>query len=132
MKFIKLHNSDRKATVDDKDFDRVNEHRWYLHSDGSAVAIIGGVMTWLQDFILGTESDHNQDAGGRMTDSETVYELLPGGIRQWVMAEADERGWSVPEFIALLVKGIYTLKIPHPEIPSGNDPDDEEPEKPRF
>lgn len=37
MKEIKLQNSDKKAIVDDCDYEFVNKYNWYLHTDGYAV-----------------------------------------------------------------------------------------------
>lgn len=59
MKEVKLANSDRVAIVDDKDFELVSLHRWFIHGNPHsdrlfhAKAMINGQLVSMQRFILG-------------------------------------------------------------------------------
>lgn len=65
MKRIPLSNSSQFAIIDDKDFAKVSERRWYLHGAGVRS---GRPHIWLHHFIngnppMGLETDHGDGNG---------------------------------------------------------------------
>jgi hypothetical protein len=52
MKEIPLTNSSKTAKVDDEDFGRVAQFRWYLRPDGHAAAHINGREIEMGHLIL--------------------------------------------------------------------------------
>lgn len=54
MKYVRLTNSIIKACVDDEDFNRVNQYKWYLNSHGYAVhSFTHGEHVKMHHFIVG-------------------------------------------------------------------------------
>ena len=52
MRELVLRGSNVVVKVDDDDYDRVAEHKWYIHTKGYAQAFIDGRMTLMHRFIM--------------------------------------------------------------------------------
>ncbi len=73
MKKIKLTNSDKYTIVDDKDFRKVHQFKWYLDKNGYAVnryKIGKGKITYLHRFILNFPESHIDHKNGNPLDNK--------------------------------------------------------------